>query len=154
MSELLITAEQIKQALPSQAAQRELQAGSIGSCTVLLVTLRGMQCSLHIGSVVRICSDRKPSSSTCNLQRPQVLSRPASRAQPGFSQSVQQFRCHSTAESAPPAADYKDGRESYQPESFSELIDDACKAISRTIEAGYNRVEVEFPPLSSEGGTV
>lgn len=46
------------------------------------------------------------------------------------------------------------GRMTYQPDSFDDLLQDACAAVEAAIDDGQKRMEVEFPPLpSSVSGT-
>ena len=40
-----------------------------------------------------------------------------------------------------------EGRETYRPQSFKEITEDAVKAVLAAIEQGHNRLEVEFPPI-------
>ena len=39
-----------------------------------------------------------------------------------------------------------DGRDTYWPQSFKEITEDAVKAVLAAVEKGHNRIEVEFPP--------
>eukprot|EP00210_Caulerpa_lentillifera_P004340 g4139.t1 len=41
------------------------------------------------------------------------------------------------------------GRMTYQPDSFNDLLEDACSAVEAAIDDGQIRLEVEFPPLPS-----
>jgi hypothetical protein len=54
---------------------------------------------------------------------------------------------------AAPAAPSTEGRMTYRPESYSELITDAAAALLAGIDAGLTRMEVEFPtiPTSIDG---
>ena len=40
-----------------------------------------------------------------------------------------------------------EGRDVYWPQSFKEITEDAVKAVLAAVEKGFNRLEVEFPPL-------
>ena len=40
-----------------------------------------------------------------------------------------------------------EGRDIYWPQSFKEITEDAVKAVLAAVEKGFNRLEVEFPPL-------
>ncbi|KAF6264893.1 hypothetical protein COO60DRAFT_1481321 [Scenedesmus sp. NREL 46B-D3] len=67
-------------------------------------------------------------------------SRPCSRA----SQQQQSVRCQA-AEPAPAAKAV--GRDRYRPQSYSELVADASKAVMAAIEDGISLMEVEFPAV-------
>jgi Domain of unknown function (DUF1995) len=41
------------------------------------------------------------------------------------------------------------GRETYRPESFQELVQDATDSIVAALQKGLTKLEVEFPPLPS-----
>lgn len=59
----------------------------------------------------------------------------------------------STAKADPKAARRKEkeqGRETYRPQSFKELLGDAVEAIEHALEDGVNRMEVDFPTLSGD----
>ena len=113
----------------------------------------GMQCSsLHCGSAPRARPVTSTGPQRCRGSSKRRSKKPHARAHSSQPTPSASFRCCSTAESATSSGPGTEGRDSYQPESFSDLIDDACRAIQETIKAGHNRIEVEFPPLSSEGG--
>ena len=41
----------------------------------------------------------------------------------------------------------EEGPAAYAPETFEEIVDDVTGGVLRSMEAGYRRVEVDFPPL-------
>lgn len=40
-----------------------------------------------------------------------------------------------------------EGRDTYRPQSFKEIVEDAVTAVLKATERGHNRLEVEFPPI-------
>lgn len=43
------------------------------------------------------------------------------------------------------------GREIYRPSTYSELVADASRSVATALDDGVKRMEVDFPPLTSEG---
>jgi hypothetical protein len=56
----------------------------------------------------------------------------------------------STAKEAPENASTGDGRMTYKPETFDEIVSDAVAAMERALATGLTRMEVEFPSVSSQ----
>jgi hypothetical protein len=42
------------------------------------------------------------------------------------------------------------GRSTYRPQSFKELLGDAVESIEHALEDGVNRMEVDFPTLAGD----
>ena len=66
-------------------------------------------------------------------------------AQPGLDAGASSSGPQQQANTRGPIA--SDGREVYWPQSFKEITEDAVKAVLAAIDKGFNRLEVEFPPL-------
>lgn len=39
------------------------------------------------------------------------------------------------------------GRQTYKPETYNEMLEDASKAMVRALDAGVHRMEIEFPAV-------
>lgn len=66
-------------------------------------------------------------------------------AQPGLDASTSSNGPQQEAATRGPIS--SEGRDIYWPQSFNEITEDAVKAVLAAVEKGFNRLEVEFPPL-------
>ena len=75
-------------------------------------------------------------------------------AQPGLNAGASSDGRHQESVTSRGPID-SEGRETYWPQSFKEITEDAVKAVLAAIEKGYNKLEVEFPPFpASDSKTV
>ena len=66
-------------------------------------------------------------------------------AQPGLNAGASSSGPQQQANTRGPIA--SDGRDVYWPQSFKDITEDAVKAVLAAVDKGFNRLEVEFPPL-------
>ena len=65
------------------------------------------------------------------------------------SQNQQQQEAASSSDAKD--VDKQAGRQTYRPNSYSELLNDAVEAVSAAVKNGEIRLEVEFPAVNVDG---